>query len=367
MLSILYFSLYCIGKIVILLSHSKPTEGQEILGIGRVVDMRLEATSTNVDIPIHIVPVVVAAIEPSAAGVINVGQIVLWPRDQLAIPKIHVSSVSNSASQKDKEVSQSTNLPLPSPVSDVELTHAEDGLMNYALQCIQLGVMLMQLNDTEKEGDGERSMINWKLLMLYFRSRPRSAKYAYEAMRLITCVRALYTEKLAHRIIHGQFVNVRGGAGNNYANDLRMEMLVKTNKSILRGMCGNKTLAAVQRSTSAAYGLEKIVNSFDKECGLHPESTSHTDACSKNDIKEMITILHTVNAFKHQPGRKIRSFPKITKSPLQQLNTRALHEWLTRHKRRLAKSSLVNCDDSPSDEENDDDNDVDNEEETYDI
>ncbi|KAL9976530.1 hypothetical protein ACROYT_G013844 [Oculina patagonica] len=69
-------------------------------------------------------------------------------------------------------------------------------------------------------------------------------KYAFEAMRIITCVKALYTEKTAHRIIHGHFANVRGGKGNNYANDLRMEMTVKAEKTILKGMCDNKTLKA---------------------------------------------------------------------------------------------------------------------------
>ena len=128
----------------------------------------------------------------------------------------------------------------------------DDRVMNYALQCIQLGVMLMQLNDTEKEGERERSLINWKLLMLYFRSRKHHMKYAYEAMRLITCVNDLYTEQMAHRITHGQFVNVKWGAGNNCANDLRMEMIVKHYKVILKGMCGNKTLKAVEQSSAAA-------------------------------------------------------------------------------------------------------------------
>ena len=85
-------------------------------------------------------------------------------------------------------------------------------------------------------------------------------KYAFEAMRLITCVKALYTKRMAFRITHGQFVNVRGGAGNNYANDLRMEMMVKDDKGILKGMCGNKTLKAVDRSTSSADGLKKVVH-----------------------------------------------------------------------------------------------------------
>lgn len=100
----------------------------------------------------------------------------------------------------------------------------------------------MQLNDTETEGDGQRSLRNWKLLMLYFRSRSRGMKYAFESMRFITFVKALYSERMAHRILHGQFVNAKGGHGNNYANDLKMEHKVRNNKDVLKGMCGNKTL-----------------------------------------------------------------------------------------------------------------------------
>ena len=33
-----------------------------------------------------------------------------------------------------------------------------DRVMNYGLTCVQLGIMLTQLNDTEKEGDGERCL-----------------------------------------------------------------------------------------------------------------------------------------------------------------------------------------------------------------
>lgn len=47
---------------------------------------------------------------------------------------------------------------------------SDDHVNNYARQVIQMGLMLMNLNDTEKEGDGRRMVINWKILLLYFRS-----------------------------------------------------------------------------------------------------------------------------------------------------------------------------------------------------
>ena len=88
----------------------------------------------------------------------------------------------------------------------------------------------MQLNDTQKEGDGERCLMNWKLLMLYFRARKKGMKYAFEAMRLITFTEALLTKRQAHRVLHRQFVNTKGGVGNNLANDLKMETMVKNHK-----------------------------------------------------------------------------------------------------------------------------------------
>lgn len=86
----------------------------------------------------------------------------------------------------------------------------DDHLKNYALWVIQMGMMLLQMNDTEKEGDGERAIINSKVLLLMFRSTARSKKYAFEMLRLISKVRCQFTKKMAERTIHGRFVNWKG-------------------------------------------------------------------------------------------------------------------------------------------------------------
>lgn len=261
---------------------------------------------------------------------------ILWPREFIAV-------YGERICEKPTHVEPFT------PVSSIPTSSTEDRRMNYGLQVMQLGVLLMQLNDTEAEGDGQRSLRNWKLLMLYFRSRSRGMKYAFEAMRFITFVKALYSERMAHRILHGQFVNPKGGHGNNYANDLKMEHEVGNKKGVLKGMCGNKTLRAVQRSTSSSYMLNETSMQYDRESNISPESTSHTHACTFDDIKEMIELISTQNPFKHQPGRSLQSFPSISKSPLDQLDVFGLHSWFTRNKKRLA-ANPYSCDDSGCDE-----------------
>lgn len=289
-------------------------------------------------------PVYVASVEPFAAGVLVPGKIVFWPFDLLAVYKPpHQHSTTED---RDQEKEQSHR----NVISSIPCGGQEDHRLNYGLQVIQLGVMLMQLNDTESEGDGERSLINWKMLMLYFRCRSRGKKYAYEAMRFITCVKALYSEKTSHRVLHGQFVNPKGGAGNNYANDLKMEHCIQDNKVSLRGMRGNKTLKAVERSSGSAYGQKEFCNQFDAQCKIPPESTRHTHACSTEDTKAMLSIIQETNPFQYEAGRKLHSFPSISKSPLDKLDMSLLHTWLSNHKRKLFAGAAVFCDESDSDE-----------------
>ena len=144
------------------------------LGMGKIVDSPVDV----MDQPEGSVFLQVLAVETLASSLVKVGQIVSWPKSHLAVPVKPKTTSSTSTLDASTESQQPYN---------------DDGVMNYALQCIQLGMMLVQLNDTEKEGDGDRCITNWKLLMLYFRSRKHGMKYAFEAMRLLTCVKALFT------------------------------------------------------------------------------------------------------------------------------------------------------------------------------
>ena len=311
-----------VGQVVILLEQQ--SNEYKVLGVGKVVEVSSSATASS---PCELIPVTVFHVEAYASNTVSQGQQILWPKALLA--RYNPSSTQPCIPQED------TSSELKSNISSIPPDEKEDRLLNYGLQVIQLGVFLMQLNDTEAEGDGERSIINWKMLMLYYRCRPRGMKYAFEAMRFLTCVRALYTEQMSHRIIHGQFVNPKGGDGRNYANDLKMEHLICDNKVVLGHLRANKTLTAMQRYSKSTYGVKEFCNQFDHECNVPPELSKHTHASTTDDVREMLAIIHKSEPFKHKPGRVLTSFPNIGKTVLDKLNVCALHSWLTRHKRKL--------------------------------
>ena len=317
-----------------------------LVAAAKIADRNLIPTGQVMpsNIPLQLVSVeyVVPGLENKASPPIQVRQLRIWPealmlRHTADNDSFHASiSETSVKSVADTRASNISNCKLPSTVSEIPTSVEDDRIFNYGLHVIQLGTLLLQLNDTEKEGDGERSLRNWKLLMLYFKSRSRSMKYAYEIMRFVSFTKALYTEKVANRVISGQFVNFKGGAGGNVANDLKQEHIVKYNKRILKGLCGNKTFKAIQTGSSAAFGLHATVDNFDSVTGIHKSSTAHTHVSKKNDEDEMIKILNTLQPFSHTNGRSHSSFQKITKSPLDKLNIVALNQWLNHHKKRLA-------------------------------
>ena len=228
---------------------------------------------------------------------------------------------------------------LPSPVSDLPVGSSEDRVLNYGLQVIQLGVFLMQMDDTEREGDGERMMRNWKLLMLFNRSRKRGKKCAFEAMRIITNCRALYTSQMAHRII-----------------ELKQEHIVKDHKVTLHDLRENKTLKAVTRSTSTSYSQQLIGNRIDEQSNISKDSTAHTYEDRKEDVKDVVESLRKLKPFKFTPDRSHNAFPNISKSPLDQLDPILLDQWLTKHKRKLAANSCINNESDDKDGDNDEEN-----------
>lgn len=150
----------------------------------------------------------------------------------------------------------------------------------------------------------------------------------------------------------------KGGEGNNVANDLEEEHFVQFDKKLLKRMVVQKTLKAVERSTSASTGLRKIIENFDEKTGVHPPSTAHTYQNAEKDQKEMIALVCGLKPFQEVPGRCHSSFPHMPRNPFDLDDIRILEQWLTTSKQKLSKDPDTPWDNEESgseDTETDDD------------
>jgi hypothetical protein len=208
----------------------------------------------------------------------------------------------------------------------------DDYVKNYALSFIFLGVLIMQMRDTGAEGDGQRNLINQKLLLSVFKAMGSYSKYAIEMFVSVAQIECLLTPRLSEEFKWGFFVNWRGGIGHNIEDDLAQEISNRLSKRIVQRMGPNKTLASISKVCKASTGVHLVLNQFDSSMGIHPKSVQHTTRDSTKDEKEMIADIVQLDPFNYVAGRQHDSFPEIKKSPLKYLNIVQFHKWLDKHK-----------------------------------
>ena len=96
-----------------------------------------------------------------------------------------------------------------------EANEDEDYVQNYALCHIFLTILRLQLKDTAAEADGERNLVNQKLLLMVFKSLGSHSKYALEMLVSIAQIECLLTPCLA-RVQMGIFCELERRAGQKY-------------------------------------------------------------------------------------------------------------------------------------------------------
>lgn len=181
----------------------------------------------------------------------------------------------------------------------------DDYIQNYALCYIFLTIMILQMKDTTAEGDGERNLINQKLLLMVFKSVGSYSKYALEMFISIAQIECLSTPRLAEELKWGFFVNWRGGNGKNIEEDMAQEISNRLSKNIVQRMGPNKTMASISKVCKATNGIKQVVEHFDDTVGIHKVSVQHTTRDSLADEKEMVVDLVRLDPFKKQPAWQI--------------------------------------------------------------
>ena len=112
----------------------------------------------------------------------------------------------------------------------------DDYVKNYALSFIFLGVLIMQMRDTGAEGDGQRNLINQKLLLSVFKAMGSYSKYAIEMFVSVAQIECLLTPRLSEEFKWEFFVNWRGGIGHDIEDDLAQEISNRLSKRIVQRM-----------------------------------------------------------------------------------------------------------------------------------
>ena len=152
----------------------------------------------------------------------------------------------------------------------------EDYIKNYGMSCIFLVVALLQLKDTAAEADGDRNLINQKLLSLIFKSLGTYSKYAIEMFVSIAQMECLLTPRLSAEFKWGFFTNWIGSYGHNIEDDLVQEITNRLSKNMVQRMGPNKTISSRNKLTKAVNGMATVIESYDQGLSVTKFSVQHS-------------------------------------------------------------------------------------------
>ena len=167
-----------------------------------------------------------------------------------------------------------------------------------------------------------------KDFLLYFKTDSFFNAYSLEMMGNVAQNEILLSERETQRAIWSQTLNWKGGPGKNMEADLMQGNRNNDHKAAIKAMGANKIKKAVHRATKAAGGQRRIVEIFDEQTGVSPQSSSHTYRSSERDEQIIQQDLRRLRPFKIVPSRMHPSFPDCLAHPLEKVDFVDLHAWL---------------------------------------
>ena len=215
---------------------------------------------------------------------------------KIVLEEAQASETSDVADVASAIVSRFVNLDLSNP-----LRH-DDGVVSYACELLTLGLIWHGFHDATKEGDGDRIIRYWKLLLILFKAAGRR-NYSLEALYLLQQCQQL-SDRHREQLIWGRTVNTIGRQGCNIACDLHMEHLNRRVKNGIRHLGANITGPAILRTGQSIGVINSICQLFESELNVTSEADKHSYPSFGRDFSLILSTLEEFEVFTKKPERQ---------------------------------------------------------------
>ncbi|KAK7939596.1 hypothetical protein WMY93_002922 [Mugilogobius chulae] len=211
-------------------------------------------------------------------------------------------------------------------ITDRHNTQTVDHKKQHTEARLSFGLLLMDMQDAVKEGDGERLLRLYSVAFLLYKTYGHH-QYAYSTFLLTVQVNATLSPSLAHSIKWNRFWNGQGGQGRNIPLDLHLEHLNNFLKSFLKRSGPNITEQAANRVSKALGVLKVMMEITDRELGV-TKSGIHQSPSLTDDVACLVHILTEAKVFQNIPGREFTAFPKFERDLFAKTTHTKLWGWM---------------------------------------
>lgn len=195
-----------------------------------------------------------------------------------------------------------THLLLPSTTS-VET----DGVNTYARELMTLGLVWHNFHDAIREGDGDRILLSWKIMIPIFKVT-KHRNYLKEGVNLLLQCCTLSDRKVG-QLLWSRCVNTQGRVGCNIPIDLHQEHLNRTLKSTQRSMGANLTSDALVRAGKSLATVHNVCTQFERQTvSTATVSGVHNIPSFGKDLERVLALLKEEDVLEAKVSRSHKTF-----------------------------------------------------------
>ncbi|KAK3724040.1 hypothetical protein QZH41_020320, partial [Actinostola sp. cb2023] len=208
-----------------------------------------------------------------------------------------------------------------------------DDIFNYNCALLSDGLFFQNFLDAISEGDGLRTMRQYKYMLLYCKNdKQHSTKYALECLYQFFLIFALLSPRDGERFIWNRSVNNAGGKGRNIALDLDTEHSNNYLKQAIKNLGPNLTEKSVTRICQAEKATRTILQSVDKNLQQVTDPGKHSSVSLERDLSELVKRLVNVKVFDEEIGRQYTHYCNFERDPFKELDISSIYKWINGHK-----------------------------------
>ena len=152
-----------------------------------------------------------------------------------------------------------------------------------------MNLLLRNINDSIREGDGARLIECYKVALLYFKAF-KHPKYALSVLKLLSTIK-LEPER-AHELTWERFVNTKGRTGRNISLDLHMEHLNKFLKELLKNLRSNLNEVNADRIAKATNNIKTLIEKTEESLNIKVTSTGNNKLNTKASVHKLAAEIH---------------------------------------------------------------------------
>ena len=175
----------------------------------------------------------------------------------------------------------------------------QDTVHVYASDLLTLALVWHGFHDAIKEGDGDRILRYWKLLLIIFQST-NHPNYAKEAVNLLLQNHYFLSERQRTQLLWSRCINTRGQRGANIPCDLHMEHIIRRLKRVLRGLGSNITPKAIVKAGKSIAAVHRVSQIFEQQTNCKSPSHKHSFPSFKKELTTIVNLLEAEGVFTPQ-------------------------------------------------------------------